>query len=228
MSIYAPKTPRGRISGEFALAAGVLITAEGQALVRNNAAQAAGVLLSTGAASDIFVGFAIAHTAAAPFAEPFYNAVETYVVASNGQIVLNNAPVAGQVGLFDVTAGSKVTIDGTTVKVVGQVVQGLTAGDTVSVTYKYALSVLQRNSLFGNEQPGGYVGNIVGQIGYISKGPVYTSEFDASVDWSTATGVKLAANGQVTNQAGAGQAIQGATIISLPSTQIPYLGLNLG
>lgn len=228
MSIYAPKTPRGSISGEFALAAGVILTAEGQALVRNKNAQADGVGPSTGSANDIFVGFSIAHTAAAPFAEPFYNAVETYVVAGNGQIVLNNTPVAGQVGLYDTTTQAPVPVDGTTVTVVGKVVSGLEAGDVVTVTYKYALSVLQRNSLFGNEQPGGYVGNVVGQIGFISKGPVYTSEFDASVDWKSATSVKLAANGQITNQTGAGQVIVGATILALPSTQIPYLGIYLG
>lgn len=226
MSIYFPQA-RGPISGEAATAPGAMFHAEGQALVRTNTNQAAGVHASTGAATDIFVGFSVASTVGAAFAEPYFNAVRRYVVPASGKITLDRTPVAGQVGIYDETAQAAVAIT-SPVAVTGAEIAGLTAGNTVVVTYKWALSVLDRVSLFGNEQPGGYVGNVVNQIGYIRFGTVFTSEFDASVDWRNATQVKLAANGQVTDQNGTGVVIPGATILNIPGSQVPYLGLNLG
>lgn len=225
MSIYAPLT-HGPISGEFAVAPGAMFTAEGQAIVRTNNNQSAGVLPSTGTATDIFVGFAIAHTVGAPFEEPFYNSVETYVVPTGGKVSLVNTPIAGQVGIYDITAGAPVPVSGG-VSVTGNVISGLTAGNTVVVTYKYSLSVYQRVALFGNAQPGGYVGTYVDQIGYVSQGQVYTSEFNTSVNWAVATQVKLAANGQITDQTGSGNVIANATITAVPSSQVPYLGIFL-
>lgn len=228
MSIYAPLT-HGPISGEFAVAPGAMITAEGQALVRTNTNQSAGVLPSTGDASDIFVGFALAHTVGAAFEEPFYNAIETYVVPTGGKVTLVNTPIAGQVGIMDMSLVPPAPVPVTgSVTVTGKVIAGLTAGNTVVVTYKYALTVYQRTALFGNSQPGGYVGNYVDQIGYISAGQVFTSEFDTSVNWLAATQVKLAANGQITDQTGTGVVIPNATITGVPSSQVPYLGIFLG
>lgn len=227
MSLYFPNA-RGPISGEFATAPGVMFLSEGQALVRTSTDQAAGVLPSTGAATDIFVGFSIASTVGAAFPEPYSNAVESYIVPDNGNVVLQRVPVTGQVGIYDETAGAPVAIGGSGgVAVTGAVISGLTPGNQVTVTYKWALSVLDRVSMFGNEQPGGYVGAIVDQIGYISTGQVYTSEFDSSVNWRNATAVKLAANGQVTDQNGSGVEIPGATIIHVPGVQVPYLGISL-
>jgi len=227
MSIYAPLT-HGPISGEFAVAPGAMITEEGQALVRTNTNQTAGVLPSTGEASDIFVGFALAHTVGAAFEEPFHNAIETYVVPADGKVTLIKTPIAGQVGIMDmsVVPPAPVPVTGG-VTVTGNVISGLTAGDTVQVTYKYALTVYERTALFGNAQPGGYVGNYVDQVGYISKGQIFTSAFDASVNWLAATQVKLAPNGQVTDQNGTGNVIANATITAVPSSQVPYLGIFL-
>lgn len=226
MSIYFPQA-RGPISGEAATAAGAMFHAEGQALVRTNTNQAAGVHPSTGAASDIFIGFSVASTVGAAFAEPYYNAVKRYVVPSGGSITLDRTPVAGQVGIYDETAAAAVAVT-SPVTVHGATIAGLTPGNVVVVTYKWALTVLDRVSLFGNEQPGGYVGNVVDQIGYIRFGTVYTSEFDASKDWKSATAIKLAPNGQITDQTGSGVVIPGATIINVPGTQVPFLGINLG
>ncbi len=226
MSIYAPLT-HGPISGEFAVAPGALFTSEGQAIVRAANNQAAGVLPSTGTSNDIFVGFALAHTVGAAFEEPFHNSVETYLVPTGGKVTLQNTPVAGQAGIIDTADGTPIAIDGTTVTLVGAVISGLTPGLTVRVTYKYALTVLQRTALFGNAQPGGYVGTYVNQIAYISKGAVFISDYDASVNWAAATSIKLAANGQITDQNGSGGAIPNATIMAVPSAQVPYLGIFL-
>lgn len=222
MSMYFPNA-RGPISGEFATAPGVVFLSEGLALVRTNNNQAAGVLPSTGADTDVFVGFSIASTVGAAFPEPYANQVQRFVVPANGQVVLNRTPVTGQIGIYDETAGEDVSSP----TVVGDLVSDLTPGNIVEITYKWAMTVLDRVSAFGNEQPGGYVGAIVDQIGYISTGQVYTSEFDASVNWATATAVKLAPSGQITNQDGTGVAITNATIIHVPGTQVPYLGISL-
>lgn len=207
-------------SNEAVVAPGAVILAEGQALVRQPGATAAGVMPSTGAAGEIFCGFSIAGTSAAPFPEGYTNKVEAFVVPASGNITLQIAPVAGQFSITNEETG--VAEVGT---LAGKVISGLTAGDTVKVVYKYALTVVQARSLYGDVQPGGYVGAQVGQIGQVKSGVVYTSEFDASIDWSAATAIKLAANGQLVDQSGSGSAIK-AVVIALPSQDIPFLGLE--
>ncbi len=230
MSFYLPfgKTAD---STEMLVAPGATILAEGQALVRTNGNTSAGVLPSTGTATDIFAGFAIAGTSAAPFAEPYYNKVEQFLVPSTGTITLSLTPVAGQVFVFDNTTGAPASPAPT---VTGANVSGLTAGDEVTVTYKYALTVIQARALFGDVQPGGYSGAYVGQIGVYTRGTIYTSEFDASKNWATA-GVAgnvlcLAANGQVTlgtaGTAPAGIAIPDAYVSAVPSQDQPFLGIT--
>jgi hypothetical protein len=102
----------------------------------------------------------------------------------------------------------------------------LTAGNNVTVTYKYALTVVQARALQGDVQPGGYVGSYVGQTGLAKRGTIYMDQFDASVNWAAATGLKLAANGQITNQAGAGVALPGAYVVAVPTQEVPFLGLE--
>ncbi len=208
-------------SGEVKVAPGVVIAAEGIALVRAAGAQSAGVTPATGTSADIFVGFAIAGTSAAPFAEGYANKVETFIVPAGGTGKLAFAPVTGQVSVFDLTLNAP----DTTFTVSGKDLSGLTAGSEVSVTYKYPLTVVQARALSGDIQPGGYVGAYVDQIGAAKRGVIYTSEFDASVDWASVTAIKMAANGQLTGDAGAGVAIN-AVVIAVPGTEVPYLGIE--
>jgi len=230
MSFYFPfgKTAD---STEMLVASGATILAEGQALVRTNGNTSAGVLPSTGGTTDIFVGFAVAGTSAAPFAEPYYNKVEQFLVPSTGIITLSLTPVSGQVFVFDNTTNAPAT--GYTVT--GSTISGLTAGDEVTVTYKYALTVIQARALFGDVQPGGFSGSYVGQIGVYTRGTIYTSEFDASKNWAaagsaTSATLCLAANGQVTlgtpNSAPAGNAIPAAYVSAVPSQDQPFLGIT--
>jgi hypothetical protein len=214
-------------SAEAAVAPGVVIFAEGLALVRAVGAQSAGVLPSTGTAADVFAGFSLAGTSAAPFAEGYMNKVETFVVPATGGVSLQFAPVAGQVFVFDTTAGAAVAL-GTGLALTGQNLAGtgLVAGDEVTVTYKYPLSVVQARALFGDPQPGGYSGAYIGQIGLIKRGLIYTSEFDSSKNWAAATGIKLAAGGQLTDQSGTGNALAMAAIVALPGSDVPFLGIE--
>lgn len=230
MSYYFP-FGRTNDSTEMLVAPGATFFAEGQAAVRTAGATSAGVLPSTGTATDIFVGFVVAGTSAAPFAEAFYNKVEEFLVPSTGAITLSVTPVAGQVFVLDNTTGAPAT--GYTVT--GAQVTGLVAGDEVTVTYKYPLTVIQARALFGDVQPGGYVGAEVGQIGVYTRGTVYTSEFDDSKNYAAAGAagsiLVLAANGQVTlgtpGAAGAAPiAIPNAYVSAVPSQDQPFLGIT--
>ena len=207
-------------SSEAVLAPGAVILAEGQALVRQPGATAQGVMPSTGVAGEIFCGFAIAGVSAAPFAESFDNKVEHFVVPASGSVSLQFAPVAGQ---FFVSLASGGAVAGATC--VGKVLSDLPAGAEISVVYKYEMSVTQARARYGDVQPGGYAGAVVGQIGQFKRGIIYTSEFDASADWAAATAIKLAANGQLTDQSGTGEAIS-AVVVALPSQDYPFLGIE--
>ena len=219
--IYAPLSRFNIDSSEALVAPGVVISAEGLALTRVAASPASGVGPSAGNSTEIFVGFSVAQTSAAAFYETFANKLETFVVPATGSVTLQFAPIAGQVSTFDSTTG---TYNGAPT-VVSQSVNGLTPGDVVSVTYKYTLSTTQAQALFGNVQPGGYVGAQLGQIGQVKRGLIYTSNFDASKNWAAATAIKLAPNGQLQDQTGTGQAINGY-VVGLPSSDIPFLGIE--
>lgn len=213
---------------------------EGMALVRTNGQLSAGVSPSTGTATDVFAGFSFAGTSAYPFQENYFNKVETFIV-QGGQVSLSFVPVGAgtaqvQVEILDQTTNTPVTVFTTTAG--STVVSGLTTGDTVVVTYKFATSVIQEVSIVGNVQPGGYSGALVGQIGVITRGVVYTTEFDASVNWSAvttlvpggtaaATDIVLGANGQLTTRAKAatGVAFPGF-IVHSPDTLYPFLGVE--
>lgn len=209
-------------SADVLVAPGAVIDAEGLVLVRAKANQAAGVMPSTGVAgSELFAGFSIAGTSAAPFFEGFANKQETFVVPATGKVKLQFAPVPNQTFVFDNSTNAAIPSP----SVAGNVVSGLTAGDSVTVTYKYNLTVVQARALNGDVQPGGYSGAYVGQIGLLKRGVVYTSEFDASKNWAAATAVKMGAGGQVTDQSGTGDEFA-AQIIAVPSSEVTFLGLE--
>lgn len=212
-------------SAETVVAPGATIDAEGQALVRAPGAISTGVTPSMAAsANEIFVGFAIAGVSAAPLIAPYAAKVEEFVVPASGTITLAQTPVAGQILVFNVGTNAVIAITGG-VTLVGKVLAGLPVATTVRVTYKYALTVVQARALQGDVQPGGYAGAYVGQVGVVKRGLIYTSEFNASVNWAAATAIKLAANGQITDQTGSGATIKGY-VTSLPTQDVPFLGIE--
>ena len=146
--------------------------------------------------------------------------VETFVVPTTGTISLAFAPVTGQIIAYDVTAAAAVTVTP-----VGTVVSGLTAGHTVTITYKYAMTVLQSTTMYGHVQPGGYSGTPLQQVGLVKRGLIYTNCIDMSVDWSKSTSIKLAPNGLITQQDGTGATIDGY-VVALPTAEVPFLGLE--
>lgn len=213
-------------SAETVVAPGAIIAAEGAALIRATGAPSSGVILSSGAAGDIFAGFSIAGTSAAPFSPAYASKVEEFLVPVSGSVVLAFTPVAGQIAVFNTATGAAIPIDGTTVTLTGKTIAGLTAGLTVRAVYQYALTVVQSVALQGNVQPGGYSGAYVSQIGLIKRGLIYTDQFDASKNWAAATSIKLAANGQLQDQTGAGATLPGAYVVAVPNVEVPFLGIE--
>jgi hypothetical protein len=209
-------------SADVAVAPGVVIDAEGLALVRNKSAQSQGVMPSTGTAADLFAGFSYAGTSAAPFAEGYAVKVESGLTSlAPGVVSLVFAPVANSVLVIDASTGAAIT----TFTVSGKTLTGIAAGTIVNVTYKYALSVVQARALYGDIQPGGYSGAYIDQIGLVKRGVIYTDQFDSSKNWAAATDVKMAAGGQLTDQSGSGLSIP-CQIVALPGVEVPFLGLE--
>ena len=232
--IYFPLT-KAIDSGETAVLAGATFTSEGQAVVRTSGSEYLGSLPSSGTATDLFEGFSVASLHAAPFMDVYATAVEPFTCPSSSPytITVSNTPVAGQFVVYDQTAGSVVggaTLSGSTFTLaVGQ------AGHAIVIQYRYAQSAIQQYAQQGNQIPGNYPGLLVNQIGVIRRGVVFTSNYDASVDWTAVTGIKLAASGTVTSQAGTGVAIN-AAVVQVPgvspytastlNTGLPFLGLR--
>lgn len=218
--IYHPLSQHIR-STEYPLAAGATLSADGQALVASNINGQFGVAPSLGQSGEVFVGFVLAQTSAAPFLEQHAIKVEKQIVPSSGVVTLAFAPLASSTSVADETTGAV----NSTPTVVGSTVTGLTAGDLVQVTYTYALTVQQAIGLMGNAIPSGYAGSLLGSTGCSQGGRIYTSQFDSSKNWAAATAVKLGANGQLTDQTGSGVAIN-AIIVAIPNQDIPFLGIE--
>jgi hypothetical protein len=211
-------------SEEAVLSKSAVISAEGQALV----ALADGLAPSTGAAGEVFAGFVCQRVSAAPILEEVFTRVEVLTVANEGSLSLTRAPISDAVvGLYDVDGGK--AIEGTTL-VDGVTIanEGLKAGLNVKVTYKYKLTVVEAKSIMGDAQPGGTGGALVGQIGVVSRGTVFTTCYDTSVDWASAKELKLGADGVITSGSDKeGTVINGYVVANgIPSAMYPYLGIK--
>lgn len=218
--IYQPLTAFVR-STEMPVQVGATVTAEGQALVSTRVNGVQGVSPSAGVAGEQFVGFATAQVSAAPFLEQVAVRVESLVVNAGGSVTTAMTPLAGTVSVFDNTLGAK----DASIALTGSTISTLTPGNNVTVTYSHALTVAQAVFLQGNQQPGGYSGSLLGQIGVGQGGKVFTNQIDTAANWNVATAVKLAAGGMLTDQTGAGVAIN-AIILQIPTVDSPFLGLE--
>jgi hypothetical protein len=100
------------------------------------------------------------------------------------------------------------------------------AGQTVVVTYRYALTVQQAEIFVGDGVAGGYSpSTVTGTVGSIERGIVFTSDFNTSVYWGAGnvTNITGAAGGLYTT-GGSGAAVTG-TVYQIPTQDIPFLGI---
>lgn len=231
--LYFPNT-RVELSLERPVASGVVIPAEGLALIADYTGGVFGARPSTGAATDQFIGVSVNRVidmTQRPNAELVTSS------AAPSTALLQFAPLTGTLRVETVSTGVALTV------VVGAPAAGEVQIDPVNplqlnfnaaqastqflVSYVYALTVAQAIAIQGNQDPGGPAGRYLGQIGVITRGDVFTDQYDTLADWTVTTPpiVTLGANGQFTI-GGAGPVVPGY-VISTPSAGNALLGLHI-
>lgn len=223
--------PNTRIenSTERPLLPGVNLEAEGSAMVAGYSAGQFGVKPSTGAAGEKFVGVSLSR----PIVPGFAPVIERLVVPASGRVQLKAAPLAGQTRIINGGTGAAFTLVGgapaaaTEAQIDGDeaVFQAAIQGTTVVVTYVRALTVAQAIMLQGNADIGGPAGAYFGQVGLVTRGDVFTTEFDTLADWAAPSDLKLGANGKFTI-GGTGASVPGY-VISAPAEGAAFLGLHI-
>ncbi len=219
--------PQGRtyISQEFPVALGATVPAEGLALVANTSNGSFGVQPSNADAGEKFVGISISMQ----MTLTNLARVETQVVPASNTLTLERAPSAGTTSVYDVTAAAVVPAAGPGAwSLVGSTLT-LTAAETgheVNVSYRFVVTAQESMQIQGDIYPGGAAGLVVGQVGVLKNGTVFTSEFDTTQNWNVANPVVTTGmDGQFTI-GGAGDTVPGF-VVNVPSATSPYLGLNL-
>ncbi len=214
---------RGAISGEMPVAPSAVISAEGQAIVSEVNAGVAGAKPSTGAAGERFLGVAVSQQ----MTLTSVSKVEEVIQPSSNIINLARLPSAGTLSIYDFDTAAPIAL-GAGVTLVGQVLTlaASTLGHKLAILYKFVPTTVEARSIQGDVYPGGPAGAVVNQVGIIRSGPVYTDQFDTTVNWNaTNPVVRLGANGQFTI-GGAGTIVD-AAILAVPASANQFLGLLL-
>lgn len=221
--IYFPQT-RAFISRELPVAVGFQLEAEGQAMVGVTANGVFGVKPSAGDAGEVFAGIAVSRQITITSKAR----VDTFVVPVGLAVTLGRTPSGGTLSVFNKTTAAVVPSGGGGWSLAGDVLTlpAGSAGNTIEVYYKYAVTVKESRSLQGDIFPGGAAGFEVNQAGLFKNGVVFTDQFDTLVNWNAANPiVRLGANGQFTI-GGTGTIID-CTIVQTPNPESAFLGLDL-
>jgi len=226
--IYFPKT-RVQTSYEVALAAGVAVAAEGQALVANTTAGVFGAQPSAGTGGELFLGFAIS----AQITLASFPKVETFVIGAGLTYTLARTPQSSTLtvlnGVTAVANGAGATqyqLSTATLTFGGTGVAA--AGQTITAIYRYAPTVSEAVALQGDITPGGTAAAILGQVGVLKSGTIYTSEYDTAVNWNATNPIiTLGASGRLT--IGGSGAVVNGVVVSAPNSSGPqgaFLGVE--
>ncbi|QYW03448.1 hypothetical protein pEaSNUABM34_00146 [Erwinia phage pEa_SNUABM_34] len=216
---------------EADLLPGEVIHEEGVALVWARENGQSFLRLSTGAANEVFAGFALARN----MPPAHMNRVETFTIDATKKFTASRVPDAGR--LFVKIDGKKADQEADTeASAVGKVgVDGADlyfhaddVGKTVYVQYAYELTVTEARSYTADAPIGGLASNVVGRIGYIKLGNIATSMFDPSVDWSADNVLHptLGPNGMLTI-GGTGTELTGCIIKHSPTSDKGYLIIEM-
>lgn len=174
---------------------------------------------STGATGEEFAGFALA-TVAPVSTLNFYGEI---TLDAEGKGVLTHIPLAKPI--IQGALAANITQNGTAVTVTDGT-NPITG--TFKVRYAYVVSATEAAQFQGDALPS-QVTAVLGRVGVLEAGEVFTSNFDVSIDWDTLVSSKLGllANGQIgSTDAGAKPLTRPATITSIPSSGDPFLGLT--
>ena len=219
---------------EIAVATGETITDEGIPLMSTLEGGEEVVEPVDGAVTDIFAGFsygepytpttlAYVYTASVPAAGVFtIQLPKTNIVAAQIHVYDNTAVAALTEGVVANGVFSCVDATGLLTFDVAQ------AGNSMTVTFRYAPTtqeVMMENNMPIYSPSGS---SELGQIGVILHGEVYTDVFNSAIAWddgpaNVRTGVGRVTN---TNEGAVGAIIPNCTIIHVPSTDFPFVGLR--
>lgn len=216
---------------ERKVASGSVVTEEGVVLVASlDAGTGEEVVdLSDGTAQAV-AGFAIRDNAD----NATTSAVEVQAVPASGTLeatLSNNNLVAANIRIVDsagtaLTEGNPASPDEYSVVDATGVItfNANQAGLDVTVTYRYNLTVAEARLKFFQRNINNEAGALFGQVGVgHGHGEIFTDQFDAAVDWATASDPSAGAAGQVV-EAGSGSNL--GRVISVPNVNNPLLGLN--
>jgi len=218
-------------SQEFPVATGQTIGAEGLALIQVIQGGVEKVGLSASGAGEVFMGISYGEV----FTPATKSKVETLSIAAAGTtLTLQKAVLTNtQVFVYDNTAsvalaiGNPANLNEYSVNDTLLTFNAGKAGHSMTITYRYAPTaaelIAQDNVRITSFSSTDYIGS----IGCIQQGEVYTDMFDASKDWSTATGVETGNNGIFDINGGAGTLIANAVITHVPNAEYPFLGIRL-
>ena len=103
------------------------------------------------------------------------------------------------------------------------------AGQSVHVVYRYNLLAVEAQMLYGDQPIGLTAAAVLGSVSVITKGIVFTNNFDTSDDYSTAVDssvvVKAGANGRI-QLGGTGAPVVGR-IVHVPTADVAFLGVYI-
>lgn len=214
-------------SEEIKLKSGVSVTAEGLAIAQSSENGVEVGILPTGS-SDKFLGFSYGKV----FTPLTKSIVEQLTVpaTSTYTVTLSQTPISGQIFITNGTTAQTAGNPGTTANeysISGKVItfHSGQASAVMTITYRYAptaLELVQQDKLQIDSVS---ASDLIGQIGLIKTGKVFTDQFNAGGTWVLGAGLSMAANGILTT--GTGNQIPNAIICHVPTVELPYLGVRL-
>lgn len=220
--LYLEKT-RILASNNVPVASAATIADEGQALVVDTTAAELAVKPATGAAGEKFYGLAIferripsklpavvSYTSAG--VQDTSNVLANFVAGSFKAFV--NGVAEADTTKVDVAANGTVDLKAT-----------LNNGDVVTIQYSYVPTVIEAETMVGSVFSRSVLDEGA-EVGALTKGTAFVSNFDTAVEWTLGDSIKLAAGGVLTN-AGAGGDVTGAIVVHVPTAAEPMLGVEL-
>jgi hypothetical protein len=213
---------------------GADIDEEGMALVWVMWQGQSRVQPSTGAADEVFAGFALSRATPPGFLVKVQEGVVPDAGAMKGKVQLDREPDQAQlfvrVGSTDITVNVGTGVPGTAgeANLDGQTLtfHPDQEGGQFFAQFHYEPSLSEAKHITGDTPIGGNPAVERGRVGLIYDGnPIVISNFDASVDWTGVMHPTLGANGLLT-VGGSGTELTGYVIKQSPSAASPYLTLQ--
>jgi len=218
-------------SVERPVATGSTVTAEGACLIADTSGGELAVKPAAGSTGEQFVGVSLSQQLTIEYL-PMVE-VASVPAESAYTITLGHTPVAGSLLIVGASTGTIAAGNpGTTTAQYS--ISGATitfhadqADEAMTISYRYAPTVIEAKTLQGDIPPGGAAGLILDSVGVIRRGDILTSEYDTSVAWTdNPPAVYTGANGLFTTD-NSGTLLTNVTVTQVPSASEPFLGLEI-